>query len=226
MNRGLSDDGSISDLPWTAVFDPVANARALSAIQAEGFRAATRLVDRFVAIAETGGDGAASSSESASTEGVASNSAPSSNVDVIVSSWWSLFGRLLRSMPGANPGSNGSAHFELGDDNANGLVQLNADGPGYTAAEIWLHNSGVEDLADVRLLCSDLLSHDGDVIASDAVRFTPDCVPMPARSSRGITVEVVVEQDLPAGRYRGTLLAHGYPDLWLPIVLTLKAPAE
>ena len=57
MDRGLSDDGSIGDLPWTAVFDPVANARALSAIQAEGFRAATRLVDRFVTIAETAGNG-------------------------------------------------------------------------------------------------------------------------------------------------------------------------
>jgi hypothetical protein len=225
MDRGLSDDGSISDLPWTAVFDPVANARALSAIQAEGFRAATRLVDRFVAIAETAGNGAASPSEGASTEDVASNSAPGSNVDVIVSSWWSLFGRWLRSMPAANPGSNGSAHFELGDDNANGLVRLNADGPGCTSTEIWLHNSGAEDLADVRLLCGALLSHDGHVIVSEAVRFTPDCIPMPARSSRGITVEVVVEQDVPAGRYRGTLLAHGYPDLWLPIVLTLQAPA-
>ncbi len=204
MDRGIGDDGSINDLPWTAVFDPVANARALSAIQAEGFRAATRLVDRFVTIAETAGNGAASSSESASTEDVVSNSAPNSNVDVIVSSWWSLFGRWLRSMPAANPGSNGSAHFELGDDNTNGLVQLNADGTGCTSTEIWLHNSGAEDLADVRLRCSELLAHDGHVIGSAQVSLTPDCVPMPARSSRGVTVE----DRCRSGGSRGALPRH------------------
>ena len=53
MNGGVTDDGTISDLPWAAVFDPVANARALSAIQARGFSAAAQLVDRFVQIAET-----------------------------------------------------------------------------------------------------------------------------------------------------------------------------
>ena len=46
-SRGLGDDGTIDDLPWASVFDPAANARALSAIQAEGFRAASRIVDRF-----------------------------------------------------------------------------------------------------------------------------------------------------------------------------------
>src|SRR3984957_4436147 len=47
-NRGFRDDGTIDDLPWASVFDPAANARALSAIQAEGFRAASRIVDQFV----------------------------------------------------------------------------------------------------------------------------------------------------------------------------------
>ena len=37
MARGMSDDGSNANLPWASVFDPAANARALSAIQAEGF---------------------------------------------------------------------------------------------------------------------------------------------------------------------------------------------
>ena len=46
--RTTGDDGSIADLPWASVFDPEANARALSAIQARGFRAATEVVDRFV----------------------------------------------------------------------------------------------------------------------------------------------------------------------------------
>ncbi len=224
MDRGFGNDGDISDLPWTAVFDPVANARALSAIQAEGFRAAAKLVDRFVTIAETNGNGAEASSASAGNGSAASNSTPNSDVDPILSSWWSLWGRLLRSMPGPNAGGSGSVTFELTGENANGPVHLHADGPGCSATEIWLHNSGAEDLADVRLLCGGLLSHDGDVIGSEAVRFTPNCVPMPGRSSRGIAMEVVVGDDLPAGCYRGTLLAHGHPDLWLPVVLTLRAP--
>jgi hypothetical protein len=48
------DDGSIADLPWASVFDPAANVRALSAIQARGFRAASEVVDRFVRITERG----------------------------------------------------------------------------------------------------------------------------------------------------------------------------
>ena len=36
-----------NDLPWASVFDSAANMRALSAIQADGFRAASELVDRF-----------------------------------------------------------------------------------------------------------------------------------------------------------------------------------
>ena len=55
-NRGFNDDGTIDDLPWASVFDPAANARALSAIQAEGFRAASRIVDRFVRAVESNSD--------------------------------------------------------------------------------------------------------------------------------------------------------------------------
>ena len=53
-SRVGDDDGSIADLPWASVFDPAANARALSAIQARGFRAASEVVDRFVRITERG----------------------------------------------------------------------------------------------------------------------------------------------------------------------------
>src|ERR1700739_63056 len=52
VDRG-DGDGNINELPWASVFDPAANARALSAIHAEGFRAASELVDRFVPIAAT-----------------------------------------------------------------------------------------------------------------------------------------------------------------------------
>ena len=45
---GVADDGSIADIPWASVFDPDHNARALNAIQARGFRAATDVIERLV----------------------------------------------------------------------------------------------------------------------------------------------------------------------------------
>jgi hypothetical protein len=48
---------------------------------------------------------------------------------------------------------------------------------------------------------------------------------MPARSSRGVTVAIDVGADVRPGVYRGTLLATGNPDLWLPVVLTVRLPS-
>jgi hypothetical protein len=31
-----------------------------------------------------------------------------------------------------------------------------------------------------------------------------------------------VPDDAPAGNYRGTLLADGYPDIWLPMMLSVR----
>src|SRR5271163_3839665 len=47
-----NDDGNVSDIPWTSVFDPALNIRALGEIQARGFRAATEIVNRFVRMAD------------------------------------------------------------------------------------------------------------------------------------------------------------------------------
>ena len=45
-------DGNVgNELPWASVFDSTANMRALTAIQAEGLRAASKLVDRFIVAA-------------------------------------------------------------------------------------------------------------------------------------------------------------------------------
>jgi hypothetical protein len=90
---------------------------------------------------------------------------------------------------------------------------------------VWLHNRGPDDRGDVQLQCSDLLSHEGKVIAADAVHMDTAVVPMPARSSRGVTVTVDIAPEVGPGVYRGTLLAGGHPDLWLPVVLTVRLPS-
>jgi hypothetical protein len=74
-------------------------------------------------------------------------------------------------------------------------------------------------MGKVALRCSDLLAHDGASVSAEAMRFQPDMVLMPARCSRGVTVELDVGDDVAPGRYRGTLLADGQHDLWLPVVL-------
>ncbi|HEY9302735.1 MAG TPA: hypothetical protein VIO95_00420, partial [Mycobacterium sp.] len=78
---------------------------------------------------------------------------------------------------------------------------------------------------DVRLRCSDLLSHDGTLIGADAVRVDTAVVPMPARSSRGVVITVDIAPEVRPGVYRGTLLASGHPDLWLPVMLTVRLPS-
>jgi hypothetical protein len=223
MDGGVTDDGMISDLPWAAVFDPVANARALSAIQARGISAATQLVNRFVQIAETPTN-AAGPKTATNTNGHTGVEAAETDVERMLTTWWSLFGRMLRSMPGASTPRGDSATFDLANESADGRVHLNADGPGPTVGEVWLHNRGSDDIDSVVLRCSDLLAHDGSTIGSEAVRFAPDRFALPGRSSRGVALEVTVAPDIAVGCYRGTLLAEGFPDLWLPVTLTLRAP--
>ncbi|BBZ45204.1 hypothetical protein [Mycobacterium parmense] len=224
MNDGVTNDGTISDLPWVSVFDPVANARALTAIQARGFSAATQLVDRFVRIAESAATGGAAESAGSKAETTAAVGA-GGDVDAMLTAWWSMFGRLLRSMPGAAALRGDGAAFDFAGRSAEGGVRLTADGSGVAAAEVWLHNRGAEDIDSVALRCGDLLAHDGTSVSSAAVRFSPERLALPGRSSRGVTIEVEVAPCAAPGCYRGTLLAEGYPDLWLPVTLTLRAPA-
>ncbi len=217
-SRVGDDDGSIADLPWAAVFDPAANARALSAIQARGFRAASEVVDRFVRITERGfGAPSGPTDEEDEPNGFEAPRIP--EIGRIVQSLQKAVGQIGDSVRGATtPPDPG---LDLVNSAATGEVRLEASEAGPTVAEVWLHNRGPIDLGKVRLRCSDLMSHDGSVIHSSAIRFEPDVVPMPARCSRGITMEVDVAQEHPPGCYRGTLLADGQPDVWLPVALDI-----
>ena len=212
-------DGTIDDLPWASIFDPAANARALSAIQAEGFRAARRIIDQFAAAATASPDG---------PNGAAGDGADSVGLpewERAMRAWWSSAGQfLLRSLPAQDDRAAGPVALDVNNPESKQALVLRVAGSGSATGEVWLHNRESEDCAAVRLRCGALLGHDGDVIGADAVRVDPAVVPMPRRSSRGVAITVDVGPRVRPGVYRGTLLVAGCPELWLPVVLTVAAP--
>jgi hypothetical protein len=116
-----------------------------------------------------------------------------------------------------------SATLDMAASRAEGEVRLQGVPPCTATTEVWLHNAGSTDVGKVRLRCSDLLMHDGTVMPASALRLEPDIVPLPARSSRGVTVEVEVGEGAEPGSYRGMLLADGHPDIWVPIRLSITS---
>jgi hypothetical protein len=223
-NRGFNDDGTIDDLPWASVFDPAANARALSAIQAEGFRAASRIVDRFVRAVESSSNGETAVPPQATNGNGAIDGI--NEFERLTRAWWSMTGQfLLRSIPATAKAGSDSVSLDSSDSGSKNGVNFDVAVGDSASCVVWLHNRGPDDRGDVRLHASDLLSHDGNVIAAGALRLDTAVVPMPARSSRGVTITIDVGPDVRPGVYRGTLLATGNPDLWLPVVLTVRLPS-
>jgi hypothetical protein len=222
-DRGFDDDGTIDDLPWASVFDPAANARALSAIQAEGFRAASRIVNRFVRAVEPKAEAPESDADTGD------RSAPGDGIqefERLTRAWWSMAGQfLLRSLPATAGTDSDSVSLDVSSPDTRRAVNFDVAVGESASSEIWLHNRGSDDRGEVRLHASDLLSHDGSVIAAAAVRIDTEVVPMPARSSRGVVLTVDVTAETRPGVYRGTVLASGNPDLWLPVTLTVRLPS-
>ena len=222
-----NDDGNVSDIPWASVFDPALNIRALGEIQARGFRAATEIVNRFVRMADTNSVADKTDSKQVPSPDPAADprgdqATPPPDVDQVLQLWRRLAAQLTESLRGAARPHGGVATLDVEHATATGAVSLVASEPGPVSTEVWLHNAGADDLGKVRLRCSDLLAHDGAVIGSAMVRFEPDTVPMVARCSRGVTMQIDVPDDIGPGHYRGTLLADGYPDIWLPVVLSVQ----
>jgi hypothetical protein len=223
--NGAPGDDDVTDLPWASVFDPAANARALSAIQAQGFRAASDLVDRFADIARHATTGDRVVPETDGPRRAPKGLNP--DVDMVISTWWTMIGQMFRAMRGEAIAATGGHQIsvDVATEVAAGSVQLSVGGPDAGHAEIWLHNSGSDAANDVVLRCGDLLTHDGLVMTSSAVHFDPAVVPMPARSSRGVEVRVEPVDDVAPGRYRGMVLMSGFPDVWLPVEVAVRAPA-
>ena len=173
MDRGTGD-GSINDLPWASVFDPAANARALSAIQAEGFRAASEIVDRFARIATTGLNGKDRSTTSAAplTNDQRADLFGATDIDPLLRSWWVMIGQFLLGLcsPRSRSGFGGRGQPRFSNGEAEGRLDLGPRRRVPRRPRYGCTTGAQTDLGQIRLRCSDLLAHDGSVISSDAVR--------------------------------------------------------
>lgn len=210
MTRPFGDEGTLGDLPWASVFDPAANARALSEIQAEGFRAASQIVDRFVRLARADGD-------SATTD-----PAPgSADIEQLTRAWWSVAGQFL-----VGGGRAREVELDLSSPGGNQGVVLVSSIPGRAETVVWLHNRTEKDFGRIHLRCSDLLARSGTVISSRDLVLDPAMVEMPPRCSRGVAVTLQISEFTQPGVYRGTMLVDADDSLWLPVVLTVRAPGS
>lgn len=89
-----------------------------------------------------------------------------------------------------------------------------------------LHNGSSQAVRDLRLHCGDLRAHDRGTVPASSLSFDPPSLDeLPTRTSRGIVVKADVSDETAAGAYSGVLV-EGAPDVWLPIVLTVKSGPE
>jgi hypothetical protein len=223
---GDSGDASTTSIPWAAVFDPAANARVLTAIQARGFRAASEVISRFVnsEVSRQVAPNLTQPNENFSAAPGDTYAPP--DTDRFLSFWEPIALRFLEifhpSPDVAQPTATPAANVDVERGKASGAIAFGVDRPGRAAAEVWLHNSGYDAIADVTLRCTDLLAPDGSSIPSHNIQIAANGIDMPGRCSRGIAVSVDVTAELPVGLYRGTAFVANLPDLWIPIALTVR----
>ncbi|MGU3502926.1 hypothetical protein [Mycobacterium sp. C31M] len=215
------DNNVGNEVPWASVFDSTANMRALTAIQAEGLRAASKLVDRFIAAASDSVNtlGGTMGSRSALSPDQRADLWGATDIEPLLKSWFAMVNQLGR---GGTPtaGTPGPPTLEFGDDTAAGRLDVEVLVGAVTTTEIWVSNRDAGDVGTVRLRVSALESDAGEVCNPGDVALLPDTVEMPGRSSRAVDLRIRAE--CAPGVYRGSLFTVGRPELWLPITLTVR----
>ena len=218
----------LPDLPWSFMFDPIANARALSDVQRRGLEASRKLVDRMLSSIEprehaSNGAGDLRPSDGFGPPGAPGPSAPWASLQVISEGWIEFLARTMSVMarlPGTNGshGTDGVGHTPAAeacldvDDSAGAAITLNITVDGEAQpVELWMRNLGPNPVGPIRVHAGELRSSDGRVLPSGTVTFQPDTVELPPRSTRGVTVSIGDCTDVATETYRGIIQVAGVP---------------
>lgn len=220
--------GDALGLPWASLLDPVANARALSEVQALGLRAAGELVERFVRSVD-GDPPPAQPAGGAESDG--EESAAGGPAGRFLEAWTEFLRRTADSIgrvadPGRGaqtPPSSVQIDVTTGASSRGVAVVVDCDGVAVTSpAEVWLHNGTGTSVGPLALRCGDLQTAEGCVVAGTLVFDPAEIDQLPPRSSRGFEMHVAPSAVLVPGTYRGLLQVVGAPEVWLLIEVVVQ----
>jgi hypothetical protein len=220
MSDGSTGNDGGSRSPW---FDPVAGAKALGDIQAQGLRAAGDLVDRLVHLVDgpaTTDDVDARDRSGANGQGPATQLAEMwaellrQSVDL-----WSRF-----PVPGS-PAPAGGPVVDVGAAGLAAALVLVGRAGERLRSEVWLHNGTAEAVGPLSLRAGPLTDVDGATLEA-TVELVPEQLPeLVGRSSRGVDLVVTPAADSEPGTYRAVLQVAGAPRIWLSLEVEVVAPA-
>jgi hypothetical protein len=231
-----SDGGRDGGVPWAAVFDPEANARALEQIQRRGLQAAGDLVDRLVAAVD--GDGSKRGEQAPRTNGAAAANGSAAPTGSDPFGWWVyLMTQTLQAMArlsvpdtaATDQPTGGPVWLDVVSGRDSGTLALaverSAGGP-TVAGELWLHNPSDRSVGPLHLHVGELGSPEGLTLPTGLVCPDPPSVSeLPARSSRGVSVAVAAPSELAPGCYRGLLQVDGAAAVAFRVELNVTGPA-
>ncbi|MDQ2648445.1 MAG: hypothetical protein M3Z03_02690 [Actinomycetota bacterium] len=209
--------------------DPLAGARFLGEIQAEGLRAAGALVERLVHLVDgpvpkfTPADPAEAPSDTLSATEDAMGA---------ITPWFELWTDLVERTTATMQRVRGTT-----PDPVDGGVHLEVDGSllpshpltvpvvagGCTRTEMWLHNGSDDAYDGLAPRCGPLVTADGSTLQG-TVHFEPSSIEsLPARSSRGFLVEIAIDDGVAPGIYRSTVQVRGASAVWMAIEVVVDA---
>jgi hypothetical protein len=237
-------DTSGPALPWTFVLDPAANARALGDVQRRGARAAQELIERVMATLDGPGrlkrNGPFSvrptppSSPSVGSNGTVGGLPSADLVNQLVQGWWELTTKVLSGFGNTRSGETDdfvAPHDDSLVVNLHGgsvavpwRIEADTKGQVRSGAELWFQNSSPDPLTPIHLSVSDLLAESGSRIPSSCVGLDPSRIKkLPARSARGVLLELHPDEPIAPGKYRGIVATEGARAMLVPIEVEVHA---
>ena len=229
---GRSGDRA-NEYPWSSLFDPIANARALADVQAQGLRAASELVERLARSV----DGAESHPPAADdADGTGDGRSRMSEATRLLDAWVELlqrsaeaFGRTVET----RAAETDRVEIDLDAGSASGMLRIEVDDTGAVRsgpAEAWLHNLTHALIGPLTVHCSELRASEAGVFPARLTFEPAHLDELPARSNRGVAVAIAVDENatqrpLQPGTYRGLVQVTGAPKVWLPVEVVVVSDA-